>query len=600
MRNMQSSEIRQRFLDFFEKRGHAIIPSASLVPENDPSVLFTTAGMQSLVPYLLGEKHPSGNRLANIQKCVRTQDIDEVGDNTHDTFFEMLGNWSLGDYFKEEAIKFCYEFLTDKEEGLGLDKDKLYITVFAGNDDAPRDEESKKGWMSVGVPENRIYYLEDNWWSPGDNGPCGPDSEVFYDVTDKNLGDLSHDEYIKSEENQDVVEIGNNVFIEYEKKDGKVIGKLAQKSVDFGGGLERQAMAVQGKDNIFDTDLFTPIMEKINTLIKVGPRLDYQGQTLMDRGGRIIADHIRTAVFMVADGVVPSNTDRGYILRRLIRRAVRYADMVGIAQGELVRVIDAVTHKYEDVYENIKLQHLKIVDEIEREERKFRLTLEKGMKEFEKLSKKNISGEDAFVLFSTYGFPLELTLELAQERGVSVDEKGFMEEMKKHQELSRSGAEKKFKGGLADNSEKTTMLHTATHLMLAGLRKYLGDGIHQAGSNITEERTRFDFTYPEKVNKETLDKVEEYVNEAISKKCDVVTMEMKKDEAQKAGVEGSFWEKYPDVVTVYKVQCGDTIYSQELCGGPHVKNTGDIKGVFKIKKQKASSAGVRRIKAVIE
>jgi len=590
---MQSEEVRQRFLDFFEKRGHAIIPSASLVPENDPSVLFTTAGMQPLVPYLLGQPHPKGDKLANSQKCVRTGDIDEVGDNTHDTFFEMLGNWSLGAYFKEDAIKWSYEFLTNKEEGLGLDPSRLYITVFGGNEEVNiRDEESAEIWRSLGIPQTRIYFIEgyDNWWSPGDNGPCGTDTEMFYDVTPEGLGDLTKEEYHKADREQKVVEVWNDVFMEYEKKDGKVIGKLKQRNVDTGAGLERLLMVMQNTNNVFNTDLFAPIKDEINSKSFVDD----------ERAKRIVADHIRTAVFIIGDGVVPSNTDQGYILRRLIRRAVRYADKLGIQEGTLPHLTLAVIEKYKDVYPNLLERKDVIIGEITKEEEKFRTTLKKGLKEFEKHTG-DINATDAFDLYQTYGFPIELTRELAEEKGMKIDEEGFAEELKKHQELSRSGAEQKFKGGLADTSEKTTMLHTSTHLMLAGLRKVLGDHVHQAGSNITQERTRFDLTHPEKVSREDLDKVEEYVNEAISKKCDVVIDRMKKDEAQAQGVEGSFWEKYPDEVDVYVVRCEDgTTYSRELCGGPHVKNTGNIEGTFHITKESASSAGVRRVKAILE
>ena len=590
---MDSREIRQRFLAFFERRGHVIIPSSPLVPENDPSVLFNTAGMQPLAPYLMGTPHPSGKRLANSQKCVRTQDIEEVGDKTHDTFFEMLGNWSLGDYFKEDAIKWSFEFLTSKEEGLGLDPARLYVTVFEGNDDAPRDNEAFEVWKKF-IPENRVYFMsaKSNWWSPGDNGPCGPDTEMFYDITERGLGDMTKDEYMAADDRQDVVEIWNDVFMEYEKKDGKVIGKLVTKNVDTGSGLERVVMAIQGKDNVFDTDLFAPIMQKIADLSG--------GEINNIRSARIVADHVRTAVMMIADGVHPSNTDQGYILRRLLRRAVRYADVLGIGHNMLSDLVPIVAEKYKGVYDNVALQTDVIVKEIWEEEDKFRKTLERGIKELTHLfGSKAISGEDAFKLFSTYGFPVEMTEELAGEQGVSVDRVAFDIEFKKHQALSRAGAEQKFKGGLADGGEKTTALHTATHLMLAGLRKYLGDGVHQAGSNITEERTRFDFTYPQKVERDVLDKVEAYVNEAISKGCTVKIEQMKKEEAKAKGVEGSFWEKYPDIVNVYSIVAEDgTQYSAELCGGPHVQETGSI-GTFKIVKEEASSAGIRRVKATL-
>lgn len=591
---MLSRDIRSTFLKFFEKRGHTIVPSAPLVPENDPSVLFNTAGMQPLVPYLMGQPYPTGaKRIANIQKCVRTQDIEEVGDKTHDTFFEMLGNWSLGDYFKEDAITWSYTLLTSKEEGFGLDPARLYVTVFAGNTDAPRDDEAAAIWKKLGVPEHRIYFLEDNWWSPGDNGPCGPDSEMFYDITPEGLGDMTFEQFKVADDAQKIVEIWNDVFMEYEKKDGKVIGKLAQKNVDTGAGLERLAMALQGTDSIFTTDLFDSIIAAV-----------HERASMFDvRAERIIADHIRTAVFLIADGVRPSNTDQGYILRRLIRRAVRYADTILLETGALGSVAEAVADEYIDVYPNVIAQKDVILDEMRKEEEKFRMTLAQGMREFEKIIGRAesgvISGNEAFTLFSSYGFPFEMTKEIALERGLSIDEETYTQEMNKHRVLSRAGAEQKFKGGLADTSEKTTALHTATHLLLAGLRKELGNHIHQAGSNITEERLRFDFTHPEKVERDVLDRIEAYVNDVIRADIEVRMEEMKKEEAKAAGVEGSFWEKYPDVVRVYSVVDSDgTVYSRELCGGPHVTRTGTL-GRFTIQKEESSSAGVRRIKAVL-
>lgn len=592
---MNSQEIRQRFLAFFEKRGHAIIPSSPLVPENDPSVLFNTAGMQPLVPYLLGAPHPKGKRLANAQKCVRTGDIDEIGDNTHVTFFEMLGNWSLGDYFKEDAIKWSYELLTSKEEGFGLDPKRLYVTVFEGNDDAPRDEESVAIWKKIfadaGISGERIYFLpaKSNWWSPGDNGPCGPDTEMFYDVTGTHTKGMTKEEYLTADKRQEVVEVWNNVFMEYEKKDGKVVGKLSQKNVDTGSGLERITMAIQGKNNIFETDLFTELMQETLRLAK-----DV-------RTARIIADHMRTAVFMIADGVRPANTDQGYILRRLIRRAVVKSEN-NLTPEAVALLVGVIATTYRGAYASVADGAEKIATEINEEIKKFSGTLVRGLREFSKISHGgNVSGVQAATLFTTFGFPFEMITEIATERGVQVDEVGFREEMKKHQELSRAGAEQKFKGGLADANETTVMLHTSTHLMLAGLRKYLGDHVHQAGSNITAERTRFDFTHPEKVTREILDKVEAYINEAIAKKCGVTIEQMPKGEAQKRGVEGSFWEKYPDVVNVYMVKASDgTVYSQELCGGPHVENTATIKDTFKIIKEEAVSQGVRRIKAVLQ
>jgi alanyl-tRNA synthetase len=564
---MTSQEIRAKFLAFFEKKGHAIIPSAPLVPENDPSVLFNTAGMQPLVPYLLGQKHPLGKRLANAQKCVRTVDIDDIGDNTHATFFEMLGNWSLGDYFKKEAIEWSYELLTEE---FGLDPKRLYITVFAGDENAPRDMEAVEIWKSVGVPENRIYFLpaKNNWWAAGDNGPCGPDSEMFYDVTPNGLGNMTHDEYVAADDRRDVVEIWNDVFMEYEKKDGKVVGKLASKNIDTGSGLERVTMVIQGKDNIYDTDLLKPIVDKIQSLSSSKNQVSE----------RIIADHIRTAVFMISDGVVPSNTDQGYILRRLLRRAIRHADILGM--GSLSQLIDTVISIYKGVYD------LKINDQISLEEEKFRKTLKDGIKQFEK-------GEDPFILFSTYGFPIELTLELAKEKAIEIDLEDFNKKMLAHQDISRAGSQQKFKGGLADTSEQSVRYHTATHLLHYALRKVLGDHVQQKGSNITPERLRFDFAHPTKMTDEEKKKVEDIVNEKIQQAITVENKIMPKEEAVKIGALHFFNEKYPDQVSVYFI--GDSI---EFCGGPHVKNTKEL-GIFKIAKEEAVSAGVRRIKAVL-
>lgn len=443
MSQMDSNEIRSKFLKFFEKRGHKIIPSASLIPENDPSVLFTTAGMQPLVPYLMGKKHPSGNRLVNVQKCVRTQDIDEVGDKTHDTFFEMMGNWSLGDYFKEDAIAWSYEFLTSKKEGLGFNPKRLYITVFEGDENAPKDTEAFSIWKKY-IPENRIYYMDakTNWWSVGDNGPCGPDTEMFYDITQEGLGDLSKEEYIKADKEQKVIEIWNDVFMEYQKKDGKVVGKLKQKNVDTGAGLERVLMAVQGKDNIFETDLFKPVMDAIISNAK-----NYN-----EKSARIIADHIRTSVFLISDGVRPSNKDQGYILRRILRRAIFKIDKIDLGPGFIKKSIEIFVNKYKDSYSDI-LQNDKVIQSIIlKEEGKFRKTLKQGLKEFEKVAgaTDRISGVDAFLLSATYGFPLELTLELAREKGLLVDEAGFRKEMQTHQNLSRTASTGLFKGRLAN------------------------------------------------------------------------------------------------------------------------------------------------------
>ena len=592
---MKSDDIRAKFIAFFTdpRRKHELIQGAPLIPgETDKSVLFTTAGMQQLAPYLLGEEHPKGKRLVSVQKCVRTQDIYEIGDNTHVTFFEMLGNWSLGDYFKEDAIKWSYEFLIDE---LGLDKDRIYITCFEGNDDAPKDKKSAEIWESLGILKERIYFLgeKDNWWSPGDNGPCGPDTEMFYDVVG-NLNLKSKEEFKEADEKQQVVEIWNDVFMEYEKKDGRIVGKLKQQNVDTGAGLERLAMVMQDKGNIFDTDLFSGVIKKLE---------ETSGKSYTDnkKSFRIIADHIRSAIFITAEGVLPSNTEHGYIVRRLIRRAVVSKDRLGLGDVGLDSLIEVIVRVYEKHYPYLRSKIVMISRTIEEEEKKFQKTLVSGMKEYKKISGTVISGTQASTLVQSFGFPIEMITELAKEDGKTVDIKTYEEEKTKHQEISRAGGDKKFKGGLADASEETTMLHTATHLMLAGLRKYLGEHIHQAGSNITAERTRFDFTHGEKVDRETLDKVETYVNEAIRNKCNVVIEEMDKNTAMESGVEGSFWERYPDIVNVYMIRSSDgTIYSKELCGGPHVKNTGDIKGTFKITKEEASSAGVRRVKAVLK
>lgn len=611
---MKSQEIRSRFLAFFEKspRNHAIIPSAPLVPENDPSVLFNTAGMQPLVPYLMGEKHPKGTRLANSQKCVRTQDIEEVGDNTHDTFFEMLGNWSLGDYFKEEAIKWSFELLTNKEEGFGLDPNRLYVTVFAGNDDAPKDEESFNIWKKY-VPEHRIYYLgwngkkEPNWWEAGPNGPCGPDTEMFYDVTPEGLGDLTKEEYLKADDEQKVVEIWNDVFMEYIKKDGKVVGKLPNKNVDTGSGLERIVMAIQGKNNIFDTDLFSPIMEKIHELSFKKSKYEEEGISEKTfKSQRIVADHIRTSVFMIGDGVIPSNTEQGYILRRLLRRAVRHADKLGLEDGSLFHIADAVFAIYKDVYPELISRKETIKVEINKEEQKFRNTLNRGLKELNAMIEKIIGqsdmlpAADAFLLYESYGFPIELTKEILAEKGFTVDMEAFNKALEKHRNISRAGAENKFKGGLGDTSEMSVKYHTATHLLHQALRTVLGDHVQQKGSNITPERLRFDFTHPAKMTDEEKKQVEDIVNEKIAAALPVEVVTLPKEEAINTGALHFFGDKYGDSVTVYYI--GDSLdaaFSKEFCGGPHVKNTSEL-GKFKIQKEEAVAQGVRRIKAVLE
>jgi alanyl-tRNA synthetase len=558
---MTSNDIRQKFLNFFKSKGHVILPSASLIPVGDASVLFTTAGMQPLVPYLLGETHPAGKRLASIQKCVRTGDIDDIGDNRHLTFFEMMGNWSLGDYFKNESIAWSYEFLTDATVGLGLDPKRLYVTCFEGDDSAPRDEESKAIWLQAGIPESRIYFLgkEDNWWGPGDNGPCGPDTEIFYDVTGT-CGELSHSEFLSAQKSEKVIEIWNNVFMEYKSENGKVVGKLAQKNVDTGMGLERITAVVNGLNNVYETDLFN-------------------GEKTKEE--RIVIDHVKAALFLVTDGVVPGNTGQGYILRRLIRRAVRFS------KEPLAKTIENIKVKYTGIYD------LGDRGEIAKEEQKFRETLEKGLKEFEK-------GTDPFVLYTTYGFPIELTLELAKEKGVTIDLEDFKKKMEDHQKLSQTSSAGMFKGGLANHNEATVKLHTAHHLLLAALQHVLGPEVKQRGSNITEERLRIDFSFDRKMTDEEKKKVEDIVNDAIKKDLKVVKREMSKDEAEKLGAQMEFGAKYGDTVSVYFIEDENgQALSKEFCGGPHVTHTGEL-GYFKIQKEEASSQGVRRIKGVLE
>lgn len=612
---MKSSEIRRRFLAFFEKRGHAIIPSAPLVPENDPSVLFNTAGMQPLVPYLLGEKHPLGTRLANFQKCVRTVDFDDIGDNTHFTFFEMMGNWSLGDYFKKEAIEWSYELLTNKEEGFGLDPRRLYVTCYTGDETAPRDEETAGIWKSLfekdGIKGERIYFLgaDANWWpavKKGEgnwSGPTGPCTEMFYDVSGELTEGLTLDEYKVADEKQQLVEIWNDVFMEYQKDDGKVVGKLATKNVDTGSGFERVVMVLQGKTNAYDTDIFESAFAKI-------AELKSQSDTKKER---IIADHTRTSVMLIADGVTPSNSDQGYILRRLIRRAVRVADELGMKPGSLFYIADTLIDQYKDIYENIGRLRETIKVTIDTEEKKFRNTLKDGLKEFNKniskLSEENvktISGEIAFKLVTTYGFPFEMVKEMAKEQGFEVDTVDFDTKFEAHKALSRAGAEQKFKGGLGDTSDMSVKYHTATHLLHQALRMVLGEHVQQKGSNITPERLRFDFAHGEKMTDEQKARVEEIVNEQIQAKLPVSVVSLPLPEAEKTGALHFFGEKYPDTVTVYYIAAGadekgshmDTAFSKEFCGGPHVKNTSEL-GTFKIQKEEAVSAGVRRIKAVL-
>jgi alanyl-tRNA synthetase len=576
---MTSQEIRDKYLKFFETKNHKIIPSASLVPANDPTVLFTTAGMHPLVPYLLGEVHPQGNRLVNFQKCLRTDDIGEVGDDTHNTFFEMLGNWSLGDYWKNDSIAWSYDFLTNPE-WLGIDKSRLAVSVFEGDGDAPFDEESFGIWKSLGVPEQRIAKLgkKDNWWGPpGATGPCGPDTEIFYWVGSEPAPEKF------DPENKYWVEIWNNVFMQYNKTAEGKFEPLKQKNVDTGMGLERITTALAGKSNVYETDLFQPILEKIQGIASASDM----------KSERIIADHIRAATFMIADGVIPSNKDRGYILRRLIRRAITYGKKLGIEKDLSVQVKDAVASKFGDLYP--ELNDAKVTEELAKEETKFRQTLSNGLKLLD--GKQTITGKEAFDLFQSYGFPVELTREL-----VKIDsENDFYTELVKHQELSRTSSAGQFKGGLASHSDKIVRLHTATHLLNAALRKVLGSEVWQKGSNITEERTRFDFTHGSKLTDEQKKQVEDLVNDWIQRDLQVKKEVMTQDEAKKLGAIGVFGEKYADEVSIYTIfdPQNQEIISREFCGGPHVEHIGPI-GKFRIQKEEAVSAGVRRIKAVIE
>lgn len=596
---MTGSDLRALFLRFYQERGHAIIPSASLVPENDPSVLFTTAGMHPLVPFLLGEPHPGGTRLADVQKCIRTGDIEEVGDNRHLTFFEMLGNWSLGDYFKEDAIRWSWEFLTGKK-WLNIKPSMLAVTVFAGDADAPRDEESAAIWKSLGVSDARIAYLgkDDNWWPAGGKhpGPQGPDTEMFYWT-----GDAPAPEMFDPKDER-WVEIWNDVFMQFAKTPEGTLVPLAKKNVDTGMGLERTVAVLSGKKTVFETDLFLPLFAELERLS--GKTYGTDPETT--RAMRIVADHVKAAVMIIGDdrGVVPSNVDQGYVLRRLIRRAVRFGRQLGI-QGEFcVPVADEVVRMYQEAYPEVARNRERVAAELLKEEQKFRRTLEHGLKEFEKLFSATgaITGEDAFILYTTYGFPLELTEELARERGQSVDRDAFQTEFKKHQDLSRAGSEQKFAGGLADHSEEVVRLHTATHLLHRALKNVLGDHVQQKGSNITKERLRFDFTHPEKVAPEQLVEVERQVNQAIADDLPMQYDEMTTEEAKAAGAIGYFDDKYAQLggkIKVYRAGSPDKGYfSVEICGGPHVTHTGAL-GSFKIQKEEAVAAGIRRIKAVV-
>lgn len=593
MKSLTTTELRKLFLRFFSEKGHTVIPSASLIPENDPTVLFTTAGMHPLVPYLMGAAHPAGTRLTDVQKCVRTGDIDEVGDASHLTFFEMLGNWSLGDYFKKESIAWSWEFLTD-EKWLGIDKDRLYFTCFEGDENAPRDTYSHDRWVEMGVDPSHIFYLgaKHNWWIPGNSGPCGPDTEIFFDTGKAKCCDECNPSCSCGK----YLEIWNNVFMEYFRPVNEPLRPLAKKNVDTGMGLERTIATLQGAQSVYDTDAFTGILGKISELC--GKNYKDSDETV--KAFRIIADHIRTSTFMLGDprGVTPSNVDQGYILRRLIRRALRYAMQLGMGENSLSKIAEVVISDYSAVYPELEENHKRIVTELDAEETRFQRTLVNGVREFERIKGKFengiIDGKSAFRLFDTFGFPIEFTEEMAGENGLKVDIEGFHAAFEEHQQKSKAGAEQRFKGGLAEATDETAKLHTATHLLQAALRKVLDESVSQKGSNITAERLRFDFSFPRKVTPEEIKQVEALVQEAIDAHVDITCEEMTVPEARAKGAIGLFGDKYGERVKVYTM--GD--YSCEICGGPHAANTGDL-GTFKIKKEEASSAGVRRIKAVL-
>ncbi len=607
-------ELRKKYLAFFASKGHAIIPSASLVPEEtDASTLFTTAGMHPLVPFLLGERHPGGTRVTDVQKCVRTGDIDDVGDNRHLTFFEMLGNWSFGDYFKKEAIEWSFEFLTDPR-WLGLDGNRLYVTVFGGEDGVPRDDESIAVWkdvfsrsgLSSGVSDDgrvgddiRIVPLgtDDNFWIAGTTGPCGGDTEMFYD-TRPDDGPLSGD-FTELVDSGRLMEIWNDVFMEFEKRPDGALVPLSRKNVDTGMGVERMITMLEGRENVFDSSVFAPLFRTIASLSGVTESgLDGWYPALDDasrRSARIVADHIRAAVFMTGDGVIPSNTERGYVLRRIIRRMIRHGRILSLGAGATRTLAETVIAGFSEAYPDLSAKKAAILDELEKEETKFRETLDRGMREFTRMIGSGISGKEAFDLYQSYGFPFELTRELAAERGIGMDEKGFQEELRRHQDLSRTASAGMFKGGLQAQDDRTAALHTATHLLQAALRETLGTHVSQKGSNITPERLRFDFVHHSKMTPEELSKVESLVNAIIREDVPVECEELSVDAAKERGAIGVFEAKYGDIVKVYSA--GD--FSREICGGPHAASTGAL-GHFRIVKEEASSSGVRRIKAVLE
>lgn len=582
-------DLIKKYIEFFKSKEHKEIPNSSLIPLNDPTVLFTTAGMQPLVPYLIGQSHPLGKRLVNVQKCIRTGDIEEVGDSTHHTFFEMLGNWSLGDYWKKEAIQYTYEFLT---KILNIPKEKLAITCFIGDksDNISKDTESESIWLSLGIPKERIAFLgkKDNFWGPaGEVGPCGPDTEVFYSTHAKTPK-------VFNPEDKKWVEIGNNVLMEYTKNKNGKFSPAKQKNIDFGGGLERNLALLNNLEDPYSSEVWQPIIKSIE---KISHKSYEQNKKEM----RIIADHIKASVMIISDGITPKNTEQGYILRRLIRRAIRYGKLLNIEINFTSKVTEPIFKIYDD-YKELQKNKSIILKVLEDEENKFKRTVEKGLRQFEKLTGKNITGKEAFLLFQSYGFPIEMTQEMAKEKNMIVDIESFKKEYEKHQDLSRSTSAGKFKSGLADNSEQTTKLHTATHLLNEALSKVLGSEVTQRGSNITPERLRFDFTFPRKLTDEEIQQVEDLVNKTISKSLLMEKSEMKLKEAFSSGAKGEFGHKYPDKVTVYTAMDKSEksgFFSREICTGPHVKNTKDI-GHFKIIKQESVSAGVRRIKAIVD
>ncbi len=593
---MTAHELRTKYIEFFVSKNHAEISGASLIPQNDPTVLFTTAGMHPLVPYILGEKHPAGNRLVDVQRCIRTGDIDEVGDFSHLTFFEMLGNWSLGEYFKDESIRMSWEFLTSPD-WLAIPKEKLAVTCFAGDDDVPRDDESAEIWRSLGVPEDRIFFLgrEDNWWGPaGETGPCGPDTEIFVDTgiagTSESRPGISDGKWM---------EVWNNVFMQYNKQSDGSFTALDRRCVDTGMGVERTSTILQGKQSVYETELFVPVIARIEEVTGAS----YGSDATTDASIRILADHVRTAAHVLGDeaGVAPSNVGAGYILRRLIRRAVRHGRKLGVTEPFLARIAEVIVEMESGNYSTLNEKSEEIFSELTGEENRFLETLRKGEHEFEKLLpnlEKNpariIPGRVAFRLYDTYGFPIEITEELAAEHDMTVDRKGFEEAFKKHQEKSKTDSGT-FKGGLADHTEMTTRLHTATHLLHQALRDVLGDHVGQKGSNITSERLRFDFTHPEKMSADQIKKVEEIVNKQIERDLPVSFTQMTLDDARSGGAIALFGDKYDEIVKVYSI--GD--FSKEVCGGPHVEQTSEL-GRFRVVKEQSSSQGVRRIKAVLE